>query len=82
MTSFTSPTGVKFDIVSGDGGTAPAELHASIARPSAETNPVVVEGAFALLRTSLTSMLWFWPPRQESAPVQPRAAKKHRRRLR
>lgn len=82
MTSFTSPTGVKFDIVSGEGGTAPAELHASTAKPSGETSPVVVEGAFALLRTSLTSMLWFWPLRQESASAQPPAAKGHRRRLR
>ena len=80
MTSFTSPTGVKFDIVSGDGGTP--ELDAPKSKPSGEPNPVVVEGAFALLRTSLTSMLWFWPLRQQLASAQPPAAKNHRRRLR
>ena len=80
MTSFTSPTGVRFDIVSGEGGTP--ELYASMSKPSNQPNPVVVEGAFALLRTSLTSMLWFWPLRQESASAQPPAARKHRRRLR
>jgi hypothetical protein len=82
MTSFTSPTGVKFDIVSGEGGTP--ELHASKSEPSSEPNPVVVEGAFALLRTSLTSMLWFWPLRQysQSVSAEPPTAKKHRRRSR
>jgi hypothetical protein len=82
MASFTSPTGVKFNIVPGDSGTDPAELQASTSKPSAEPNPVVVEGALALLRTSLTSMLWFWPLRQQLASAQPPAAKNHRRRLR
>ncbi len=78
MTSFTSPTGVKFDIVAGEGSTP--ELHAAMSKPSNQPNPVVVEGAIALLRTSLTSMLWFWPLRQPSQPVS--RAKRHRRRLR
>lgn len=82
MTSFTSPTGVKFEIVSDKGDTVPAEFGASMSEPSDEPNPVIVKGAFALLRTSLTSMLWVEPLRPQLMADRPPAAQKHQRRLR
>jgi hypothetical protein len=66
MTSFTAPSakGEKQGIVSSRGSTPSAELYVSMSKTSGGINPVV-DGAFALLRTSLTSMLW-WPLRNPS----------------
>jgi hypothetical protein len=79
-----SPDGVRPDAGSDESSADAAELYAPASKPSGDTNPVVVEGAFALLRTSLTSMLWFWPLREPSPPVSPQkpAAKPRRGRLR